>query len=193
MKAHSGLTFVELLLAGFILSTVAFGAISGMLHIADFVDKRSEMLAAEEYCWDLAWVLFYNDDTLKYYLEGAKDENSGMPAYPEIVDRPSYFEVRGEVRPAAASSKEGDFLAHLRTPACPPICTIVFSNRYDSACQPDKEHGIYIDINLEWGPPNRRRMLVRTPETSDEDIESGRAIVFNHPIRLFRSNSVRSR
>lgn len=189
---RNGFTFIELLLAGFILSTLSFGAIYGITRVSGFVDRRSELLAADGFCWDVAWTLFNDYRGLKYFMDGAQNEDSGLPAYPRPEGVTS-FQIKGEVEPQGEGEKEFDFLSHLRYPDSPPVCTIILSNRYDSVTMEPDESGIYISVNLEWGPPNLRRMLVRTPETSEADVDGGRVIVFDHPVTLFCSKFERSR
>lgn len=180
-KARSGLTFIELLLAGFILSTVAFGAISGMLHVSRFVDRRAELLAADGFCWDVAWALFNDYRMLKWYMDGAPSENTGELAYPRS-DVANCFEIKGTISPEDGMGAQYDFLSHLQYPGSPPVCYITLSNRVDAVTKfPIKDGGIYVSVNLEWGPANARRILVRRADTPDD------AYVFDHPITVFRS------
>lgn len=180
MKARPGLTLIELMLAGVILGMLAFGAIWGMMHIVNFVERRGELLAADGYCWDVAWAIFNCD-----YDKLTATIVNGDPARPDVG--PAYYEIRGTLRKRNTGNWDSDydFLSHL--PAFdenPPVCYIILSNRYDLAAGYD-DSGIYISVNLEWGPKGKRRYLMPRPETTQADIDGHR--VFNHPITLFRS------
>lgn len=209
MKARPGLTLIELMLAGAILGMLAFGAIWGMMHIVNFVERRGELLAADGYCWDVAWAIF-NCDYNSFCGDGGilKLSEEDLNAYQTLgIDcpyparplvGPAYLEIKGTLRKKNTGNWDSDydFLSHL--PAFeenPPVCYIILSNRYDAVNFPDKngydeDGGLYISVNLEWGPRGQRRYLMPRPETTQDDIEKNR--VFNHPITLFRSKYRRS-
>ena len=164
-----GFTFVELLLAGGILGLVAFGAIIGIIRISGFVEQRAELMAADGYCWDVAWKLFNEDyDNLKFYVDNAHAANARV------------CEVKGRVLPKGQRSSNYEFLSHLQFPDSPPVCYVTLSNAYDTAGK--AVDGICIGVNLEWGPVGSRRILMRRSDTA-----SG-TVVFNHPVEVFRSN-----
>lgn len=196
---RAGFTLVELLLGGAILATISFGALIGMLRISAYVDRRGELMAADGFCWDLAWKLFNEDEEfLRWVMTHAEyDPNEEDPETPpEIMQskaemynafpaRPTenniyYLSVSGEVMPDQDNDGKG-FLSHLRWPDSPPICYITFSNRWDSATSSYDENGVYISVNLEWGPQNHRRALM-----PHNDMSPGTE-VFNQPITIYRS------
>ena len=176
MKARGGFTLVELLLAGAILATISVGALIGMIRLSNFVDKRGELMAADGFCWDLAWNLFNNykgDFGIKSYVKGEVDP------YLRPEGGNAYFEISGPVLHDNETDGHG-FLNFL----IDPYCYIILSNRYDSAradwadngfYDPD---GVYISVNLAWGPPGHRSILMRR---ADVDAEH----VYDHPITLF--------
>lgn len=207
---RGGFTLVELLLGGAILATISFGALIGMMRISDFVDKRGELMAADGFCWDLAWKLF-NDDwsnaesiarrLMSMTAEDVAELEAKEP--PETWDYPvrpaggaRYLEVKGVVEPARTglNATDYEFLSHLQFPSGPgaddegrPVCYITLSNRWDAASGVYGEDGVYISVNLEWGPPNDRRILMPRPGMDGSRVRH----VFNHPVCVYRNYLLR--
>lgn len=185
MKARAGLTLIELMLAGAILGMIAFGAIWGVMHIVTLVERRGELLAADGYCWDVAWAIFnYDYDVLNAYMVN----NMSRPE-----NGPAYLEIKGTLRRKNTGNwtSDYDFLSHLPAfDSNPPVCYITLSNRYERGEFRDDE-GVFISVNLEWGPEGQRRYLMpRSGVTAQEDVDAYR--VFNHPVTLFKSKLSRS-
>lgn len=175
MKSRGGFTLLELLLAGAILATISFGALIGTLRISKMVNDRSEMMAADGYCWDVAWALFNADYTqLSELVERAKTlgcrgcEISGNVWHPGNLnpERPEYR-----------------FLSHLQS----PVCYVTLSNAVDTAGA-EVQGGVCISVNLEWGPPDQRSILM---PRANHDISSFKT-VYNHPVQVFKSSYSRS-
>ena len=175
MKARGGFTLVELLLAGAILATISFGALIGTMRISKMVNDRSQLMAADGYCWDVAWALFNTDyEQLRDPIEQAKAQgfhgceisgnvwHSGNPN----PDRPEY-----------------KFLSQLQS----PVCYVTLSNAVDSAGK-EVESGLCISVNLEWGPPGQRSILM---PRANHDV-SEMKMVYNHPVQVFKSHFGRS-
>lgn len=190
MKARPGLTLIELMLAGAILGMLAFGSIWGIMHISRFVERRGELMAADGFCWDVAWAIFNSDyDLLNAYMVNEVPEE-GKLARPEFG--PAYLEIKGVLRKKNTGNwtSNYDFLSQLPAyEANPPVCYIILSNRCESGMFRDDE-GVFINVNLEWGPKGQRRFLMPRPETTKDDIDGHR--VFNHSVSLFRSKLSRS-
>jgi len=165
-----GFTLIELVIAGAIIGVAAFAAVVGVVHITGFVEKRGELMAADGYCWDVAWKLFNEDyATLQSLINQATEK------------RLDYYEIWGKVLPAtqqkyAPVDKTCDFLSHLQYPGSPPVCYVTLSNRVDST------EGLFIGVNLEWGPAGQRRIMVRRASNAAEEVFGP------HPIEVFRSN-----
>ena len=177
MKARGGFTFVELILAGSILATISFGALIGMLRINQIVGNRSDLLAADGYCWDVAWKLLNEDyTTLREATVGAAEEQGCRGCE---ISAPVWH--KDHLPPDG--NADYTFLSHLES----PVCYVTFSNALDSTGNP-VPRGMCISVNLEWGPPSQRRMLVRTSKTSKDDIDEGRVIVYDHPVEVFKSD-----
>ena len=180
MKARGGFTLVELLLAGAILATISFGALIGTLRINQFIGNRSDLMAADGYCWDVAWALF----------------NTDYGELREIVDQASSngchaCEITGRVLPArlqTTGSGRYEFLSHLQFDGSPPVCYITLSNACDRTGKEDGVSGICIGVNLEWGPADRRSILMPRPGVVGTRVHT----VYNHPVEVFRSNLSRT-
>ena len=181
---RGGFTFTELLLAGVILATISFGALIGITRLSGFIDRRGEVMAADGYCWDVAWKLFNEEmsgDNLALQALVDEAEAKGL----------NYYEIEGEVLPAAewaakrgiAIDKSCDFLAHLQYPGSPPICYVTLSNRHDRATGGWDKSGVFIGVNLEWGSKGFRRILRRRAGNSaetcfgDQQIEVFRSVL----------------
>ena len=186
---RGGFTLIELLIGGAVLATIAFGALIGIIRIAGFVDMRGELMEVDGFCWDLAWTLFSEDGGgLKGLMSfdeaqaAVLRENGMEPPFPTRPEAgPAALEISGEVDLKLADGRYA-FLPDLQYPDSPPVCYITLSNAYDAAeGRYDDKNGVFIDVNLEWGPRGHRRILVKRPDTPAD------AIVFNQPIRVFRS------
>ena len=183
MKARGGFTLVELLLAGAILATISFGALTGMMRISKMVNDRSELMAADGYCWDVAWAIFNDDyDMLKEaFMDRLEEKNCRA------------VEIKGRVPPVEyqrEGSRRYEFLSHLQygsTEASWPICYILFSNAVNSAGQ-KIEDGFCISVNLEWGPEGQRSILMPRQGIDMSLMKH----VYNHPITIFKSKVSRS-
>lgn len=173
MKARGGFTLVELLLAGAILATISFGALIGTLRINQFVGDRSELLAADGYCWDVAWKLLnYDYDRLKEATLDAAAENGCRGC--EIS---GYVWHRNHLPPDGRG--EYTFLPQLES----PICYVTFSNAVDSAGK-EIDGGMCISVNLEWGPPGRRSILMPRRGVNMSAMKT----VYDHPVQVFKSH-----
>lgn len=194
---RAGFTLIELLLGGAILATISFGALVGVIRISDFVDKRGEMMAADGFCWDLAWKLFNDDaEAIRALMTTTAEEVTAMAEedppeewpYPgRPSGAPQYLEITGEVLPAGSADRQDggnyDFLSHLQYPGSPPKCFITLSNRWDSANGVYDESGVFISVNLEWGPAGERRVLMPYEGMDARRVKH----VFNHPVSVYRS------
>ena len=175
MKARSGFTLVELLLAGAILATISFGALVGTIRISKIVNDRSELMAADGYCWDVAWALFNTDYE---QLRGPLDQ--------AVVMGCRGCEISGNVWHSGNPNPERPeykFLSQLLS----PVCFVTVSNALDSAGK-EVENGLCISVNLEWGPQGRRSILMPRPNQDKSGIET----VYDHPVQVFKSSISRS-
>ena len=186
---RGGFTLVELLIGGAVLATIAFGALIGIIRIAGFVDMRGELMEVDGFCWDLAWTLFNEDGGgLKELMAfdearaAALRESGYEPPFPvRPAEGPAALEISGEVNLKLDDGRWA-FLPNLQYPGSPPVCYITLSNAYDAVTGAyDDKNGVFIDVNLEWGPQGHRRILSRRADTPAD------AIVFDQPIRIFRS------
>lgn len=182
MKARGGFTLIELLLAGAILATISFGALIGTMRINQIVGNRSDLMAADGYCWDVAWSLFNSDyDDLQRYIDKAKDKNCRA------------LEITGRVAPAKfqqQGARRYEFLSHLQygeTAAGWPTCYIILSNAVDTAGQ-KVEDGICISVNLEWGPEGNRSIMMPRPGVDMTSMK----MVYDHPVTVFKSKFSRA-
>ena len=182
MKARGGFTLIELLLAGAILATISLGALIGTLRINKIIGDRSDLMAADGYCWDVAWSLFNSDyDDLQRYITKAEDK--GCRA----------LEITGRVAPAKfqqQGARRYEFLSHLQygdTAAGWPTCYIILSNALDSAGQ-KVEDGICISVNLEWGPEGHRSIMMPRPGVDMTSMKT----VYDHPVSIFKSKFSRT-
>lgn len=172
MKARGGFTLVELLLAGAILATISFGALIGTLRINQIVNDRSDLMAADGYCWDVAWKLLNEDyEMLREATVAAAEENgcNGCELSAPVWHK-DHLPPDGK--------EDYTFLPHLES----PVCYVTFSNALDSAGNVIP-NGMCIGVNLEWGPPGQRSILMRR---ANQDL-SGIKTVYDHPIEVFKS------
>ena len=175
MKARGGFTLIELLLAGAILATISFGALIGTMRINRLVGERSDLLAADGYCWDVAWTLFNSDyELLRGYVDLAEEKGCRACEIKGIVWSRNH---PNPLRP------EYMFLEHLEN----PVCYITLSNAVDAAGQA-VSGGLCIGVNLEWGPADRRSLLVSRPGRPDDPATT----VYHHPVQLFKSQFSRA-
>ncbi len=151
-----------------------------LTSINKLVSNRSDLMAADGYCWDVAWALFNSDyDELREIVDQAS--SNGCHA----------CEITGRVLPTelqTVGAGRYEFLSHLQFDGSPPVCYITLSNACNRVGQEDSESGICIGVNLEWGPANRRSILMPRPGLVDSHVQT----VYNHPVEVFRSNLSRT-
>ena len=162
---RGGFTFIELLLAAAVLATISFGALIGVTHLAKFADKQAEILVADGYCWDVIWKLFNQD-----LSDGTGNAVMDVSAFTENGQPTITMEYEVEERALPA----------LYRADAKPVCYVTISNALTSAREVDT-HGLFLSVNLEWGPRNARSIL-----TPRRGMAAG-TTVYDHPIRVYRS------
>lgn len=134
-RRRQGITLVEVMLAGAIVSLLMGAFLVGIVSSAKVSRESSEILAAEAYAWDTAWKWFNKKDddlndaeTPVFYPDGngaVVASNECPVIYREDAAARCFVRVTGKV-PADATSS-----AYVKR----------------------------IDVNVEWGAADRRRRL----------------------------------
>ena len=134
-RRRQGITLVEVMLAGAIVSVLTGAFLAGISVSAKVSRENSEILAAEAYAWDTAWKWFNKSDEdlndseeMVFYPDGSGAEISSNECpmiYRESAPARCFVGVTGKVPADAASSS--------------------YVKR--------------IDVNVEWGASGRRRRL----------------------------------
>ena len=163
MNGRKGFTFIEMMIAGAILGIIAFGALVGVVRLSKFAEEQTELLAADGFCWDMIWKLYNEDFSTGYDLRDPDNPQSCSVAMPSIT-------VTAAELPALCKD---DWAA--------PVCYVTASNRVDASTGKLLDEGVFITVNLEWGPTGARRILIpRSGMASGTKVQ-------DHPVTVFRS------
>ena len=134
-RRRQGITLVEVMLAGAIVSILMGAFLAGIVTSAKVSRENSEILAAEAYAWDTAWKWF-----------NKKDDDLNNSEEPVFYPNGSWAEV---------SSNECPVIYRADAPA---RCYV----RVTGQIPVDAEASAYvkcIDVNVEWGASGGRRCL----------------------------------
>ena len=134
-RGRQGITLVEVMLAGAIVSILMGAFLAGIVTSAKVSRENSEILAAEAYAWDTAWKWF-----------NKKDEELNDSDEPAFYPSGSGVEVLSNECPIIYRSD------------APARCFVRVTGRVpaDAAASAFVK---CIDVNVEWGASGGRRRL----------------------------------
>ena len=149
MKARRGVTLVEVMVAGMLLSFLAIGLFEGSAFAARLAKENAEYLAADAFAFDLAWKRFHEDYSK---LKAIAQQNNGAgKAYVETI---SASAVPALVRNTKTTTSSKTKVAST-SPDAPTARTTICAAKNQSGTTDDS--AITITVDVEWGPSTSRR------------------------------------
>ena len=150
MRSKLGVTLVEVMLAGAITSLLIVFVMQGVIVSVGICRENSELLAAEAYAWDTAWKWFNK----KYE---ALDDSATT----------QYYDISSNECPVIYRSALGG------SPKC-YVCVRGISPASGSQSNLVKR----IDVNVEWGSPEKRYCLNGIGSTAER--------TYNVPVTVYK-------
>lgn len=157
-RRRQGITLVEVMLAGAIVSVLMGAFLAGIVTSANVSRENSEILAAEAYAWDVAWKWF-----------NTKDEDLNNSEEPVFYPNGSG---------AVVSSNECPMIYRMDAPA---RCFVRVTGRVPA----DADASAYvkcIDVNVEWGASGGRRRLNQIGATAGAESYNVPVTIYKGPI-----------
>ena len=157
-RGRQGITLVEVMLAGAIVSILMGAFLAGIVTSAKVSRENSEILAAEAYAWDTAWKWF-----------NKRNEELNDSEEPTFYPAGSWAEV---------SSNECPMIYRAEAPA---RCFV----RVTGKVPVDAEASAFvkcIDVNVEWGASGSRRRLNLVGAAADAESCNVPVTIFKSPI-----------